>query len=117
MWTDPGWFIYQMEVRICFWSSAAWPPTFLYLRFSTLYSSSLWRTDTIVSAKLDKPPSLLSPPSDVFEINKLPRGLNRGFTVFIYQGFADISSGREWFEVTAAVHKPNWTQIKNLQQI
>ena len=27
MWTDPGWFIYQLEVRICFWSSAAWPPT------------------------------------------------------------------------------------------
>ena len=25
--TDPGWFIYQMEVQIWFWSSAAWPPT------------------------------------------------------------------------------------------
>ena len=36
---------------------------FLYLNFSTLYSSSLWRTDTIVFAKL----------------NTLP--LNRGFTV------------------------------------
>ena len=29
---------------------------FLYLSFSTLYSSSLWRTDTILWAKLNKPP-------------------------------------------------------------
>ena len=27
LWTDPGWFIYQLEVRIWFWSSAARPPT------------------------------------------------------------------------------------------
>ena len=27
----------------------------LYLSFSTLYSSSLWRTDTIVVSKLNKP--------------------------------------------------------------
>ena len=46
---------------------------FLYLSLSTLNSSSLWRTDTIVFAKLDKPPrSLLSLPSDAFEIKKLP---------------------------------------------
>ena len=25
--TDPGWFIYQLEDRISFWSSAAWPKT------------------------------------------------------------------------------------------
>ena len=100
MRTDPGWLIHQLEVRICFWSSAAWPPTFLYLSFSTLNSSSLWRTDTIVFAKLVKPPVSIKPPLK-----------------FIYQGFADISSSREWFEVTAAVHKPNWTQIKDLQQI
>ena len=31
----------------------------LYLSFSTLYSSSLWRTDTIVVSKLNKP---LPPP-------------------------------------------------------
>ena len=24
VWTDPGWFIYQLEARIWFWSSAAW---------------------------------------------------------------------------------------------
>ena len=47
----------------------------------------LWRTDTIVcSAKLKwkiRPLSLLSSPSNLFEINKLPGGLNRGFTVCI----------------------------------
>ena len=41
---------------------------FLHLSFSTLYSSSLWRTDTIIVSKLNKPLlsnkplSLLSPP-------------------------------------------------------
>ena len=29
----------------------------LYLSFSTLYSSSLWRTDTIIISKLNRPPS------------------------------------------------------------
>ena len=29
---------------------------FLYLSFSTWHSGSLWRTDTIVFAKLNKPP-------------------------------------------------------------
>ena len=23
VWTDPGWFIHQLEVQICFWSLAA----------------------------------------------------------------------------------------------
>ena len=57
--------------------------TFLYLSFSTLYSSSLWRTDTIVVSKLNKPPlpqlptqisplSILSSPSNGLEINKPP---------------------------------------------
>ena len=70
--------------------------TFLYLSFSTLYSSSLRRTDTIVVSKLNKPPfpqlptqisplSLLSSPSNGLEINKPPppppAGLNRRFTV------------------------------------
>ena len=37
---------------------------FLYLSFSTLYSSSLWRNDTIVvSWNILSPPSLLSPSS------------------------------------------------------
>ena len=35
------------------------PSNFLYLRFSTLHSSSLWRTDTAIFAKLTPPP----PPS------------------------------------------------------
>ena len=26
-WTDPVWFIHMLEVQICFWSLAAWPPT------------------------------------------------------------------------------------------
>ena len=47
----------------------------LYLSFSTLHSSSLWRTDIIFFAKLNKPPGLyLQPPP-------LPGVLNRGFTV------------------------------------
>ena len=60
---------------------------FLYLSFSTLYSSSLWRTDTLIISKLNKPslsnkpPSLLSLPSNMPEINKPTGGLNRGFTV------------------------------------
>ena len=45
---------------------------FFYLSFTTLYSSSLWRTDTIVVSQLNTPP--LS--------NKPPRGLNRGLTVY-----------------------------------
>ena len=79
MCTDPGWFIYQLEVRIWFWSSPAWPPTFLFSSFSTLYSiNSLWRTGTIVFPKLYNPPSLLSPPpSNGLEINRPPGGLNR----------------------------------------
>ena len=65
---------------------------FLYLSFSTLYSSSLWRTDTILWAKLNNPhplkqlpPSVLSFPHpllNVCEIKKLPQGLNRGFAEY-----------------------------------
>ena len=42
--------------------SAAWPPAFLFLSFSTLCSSSLKRTDIIVPSKLNKP-SLSNKPS------------------------------------------------------
>ena len=45
-----------MEVRIWFWSLAAWPPTFLFLSFSALYSSFLWRTKCI-----NPPPPLALP--------------------------------------------------------
>lgn len=56
---------------------------FMYLSYSTLLSNSLLRTDTIIFAKLNKPPPSLStkPISNVLEINKHPRVLNRGFTV------------------------------------
>ena len=66
---------------------------FLYLSFSSFYSSSLWRTDTFVFAKLNKPPSqvsipsLLTPPppsSNVLELNKPPGG-NSGLTVCIWR--------------------------------
>ena len=50
-----------------------------------LYRSSLWRTDTIIFSKLNKPPFPIKPPPPLngFEINKPPpgRGVNRGFTV------------------------------------
>ena len=55
MWTAPGWFIHQLEVQIYFWSLAEWPPS-----FSTLHSSSLWRTDSIIFAELNKHPIFLN---------------------------------------------------------
>lgn len=54
---------------------------FMCLSCSTLLSSSLLRTDTIIFAKLNKPPLSINPISNVLEINKHPRVLNRGFTV------------------------------------
>ena len=94
MWTNPGWFIYQVEVRIWFWSSASWPSTFLVLSFSTLYSSSLWRTNAIVFSKLNTPPAPLTPNSNELEINKPPGwGGNRGFTVLPFSGaFASVEN-------------------------
>ena len=55
---------------------------FMILCFSSLYSGSLWRTDTIVFAKLNKPSLLNKPPPfplSVFEINKPPGGLIQDF--------------------------------------
>ena len=57
------------------------PYTFLYLSFSTLPSSLLWRADTTTIAELSKPPLSTKPPVSIkpppppymFEINK-PRG-------------------------------------------
>ena len=58
---------------------------FLYLSFSTLYSSSLWRTDTIVFSKLSQPPLKYAPyltwqveggALTVFSINRPGRLLN-----------------------------------------
>ena len=48
----------------------------------SLYSSSLWRTDTIVVSKLNKPPISVSPLLNGLEINK-PRGGGGGLGVLI----------------------------------
>ena len=44
---------------------------FLYLSFSTLLSSSLWRTDNIVFAQM-------------YELNKPPGEINRGFAALLF---------------------------------
>ena len=62
---------------------------FLYLSFSTLYSSSLLRTDTIVFSKLNKPPSPLSPPSNGLEMNMPPKGLIEGLQYFLRNWWCD----------------------------
>ena len=56
---------------------------FLYLSFSTLHSSFLWRADTTIFIKLNNPPLSNStpPPPNRFEIYKPPGVVNRGFTV------------------------------------
>ena len=60
---------------------------FLYLSFSTPYSTSLWRTDTFVLSKLKKPPvSIKPPPPFKWAWNKYPGGLNGGFTVAFLTG-------------------------------
>ena len=43
----------------------------MYLSFSTLLSSSLWRTDNIVFAQM-------------YELNKPPGELNRGFAALLF---------------------------------
>ena len=64
---DPGCFIHRLILYLCafcFWY-------FLYLSFSTLYFSSLWRSPSQIPAT-----SILSPtPSNVFEINETIGGL------------------------------------------
>ena len=52
-----------------------------YLSFSTLYSSSLWRNDTFVFSKLNKPPISIKLPLKWAWNKQAPRGLNRGCTV------------------------------------
>ena len=72
----------------------------LDLSFSVLYSSSLWRADTIVFPKLNKsplplstPPSLLNPPSpsNRLEMNKSPGGLNNRLG-------STLNMGNRWIE-------------------
>ena len=73
MSTDPGWFIHQMASPIDPWLNDL---HLSYLWFSTFYSSSFGRTETIVFAKKNKilisnmPPGLFSPappPSPTFK--------------------------------------------------
>ena len=64
LWT--GWFTQQLEVRICFWSSIAWPPTSCTWAFP-LSCSILFLSSILVLYG--------QPPSTVFEINKPPRGI------------------------------------------
>ena len=56
-------------------------------------------------AKLSKPPSLLSPlppPSKVLEKNKLPGGLNRGFTVLeLAKGSCHTVSYFDWANISS----------------
>ena len=83
--TVVSWFIYMLEVRICFDLSAAILLS-TYAWVSTLRPSSLWRTDTIlwllensiwcqILVNKLSPPFPLSPLSKVFEINKPLGGL------------------------------------------
>ena len=81
VWTDPGWFVHQLEARICFWSSAAWPPTSCTWAFP--FCILVPYGEMIPSSGLNQrsPPSLLRTikppphtPSNVFELNMPPRG-------------------------------------------
>ena len=78
----------------------------MYVSFSTLYSSSLWRTDTIVVSKLNilSAPSLLSSsPSNGFEINKPPPG---GGLIedFRYEKNLDITIPRYSEQISGALN-------------
>ena len=88
---------------------------FLFLSFSTLHSRSLWRTDTTIVAKfnkppppLDKSPSLLSAPSPLRPLklvwnkyNKPAQGVNGVFTVFVKQ---DVLTNSEREIQSSATH-------------
>ena len=54
VWTDPEWFIYHTGSSDLFSILGCMTSNFLYLSFSTLYSSSLWRTNTFDFSKLNK---------------------------------------------------------------
>ena len=86
VWTDPGWFFYQLEDWIVFYPRLHGLQLLVTKAFHFVFSCSLWRTDTIVFAKLNtcKPPVSIKSPSNVFEINKPSGGLNRGFTVLLF---------------------------------
>ena len=87
VWTDPGWFIYQLEVRIWLWSLAERPPTFLYLSFSICILVLYGEQIPLSFLNQRSPQSLLSPPPppNGLEINKLPDAW--GFTVCQWSEF------------------------------
>ena len=70
----------------------------LVLELVALYSSSLWRTDTIVFVKLNKPLSQISPPPpwNVLEIIKPRRGFieDLGRRAVLLQEYVHTGGGR-----------------------
>ena len=68
MWTGPGFFIHKPEIRTWFWSAAAWPPTSCSWASPLCILSFLWRSDSIVFSKLNKPRTLFSSTSNGLEI-------------------------------------------------
>ena len=82
MWTNPGWFIYQLEVQIWFWSSAAWPkpsstwsfPLCILVLYGELIPLS-FLNEISPPPLLSKPPVSVKPLSNGLKINKPPGGL------------------------------------------
>ena len=111
---DWRWFIHQLEVLICFSSSTAWPCTWAF-PLCILTSSLLW-TDTIVCAKLNKPPSQISAPSpispllNVFEIIRIYGSVweaKRMFSIVL------INRGNFRLEGVTEEKKTGWHFIPN----
>ena len=97
MWTDPGWFIHQLEVWICLWSSA--------VRLCILVF--LWRTDTIIFAKLNKFPLSKYPPSpslSVFEISA-------GFTVCYSERWSTVQLHEKFTDLVIVCHGVNTIKL------
>ena len=76
------------------------PKFFVPEIFITLYSSSLWRTDTIVFSKSSKPPSKLRPPPAGFVDGPLTEGEGGDFkqhiAVFIGISESAVARGDPW---------------------
>ena len=69
---------------------------FLCLSFSTLHSSSLWRTDTIVWAKLNKPSISISLLSNVFEIIEDLRYYSSIYANLSFSNLSCLTSVKMW---------------------
>ena len=72
------------------------PKFFVPEIFITLYSSSLWRTDTIVFSKSSKPPSKLRPPPAGFVDGPLTEGEGRDFKqhIAVFIGISESAVAR-----------------------